>query len=320
MNPDSPKPGEIFTPQKSRPDLLTRVFFNSQELRAGWRLILYLLVVVILAVLLGQVVTQLWKSFSPGLTPGYVFVGDLVGIGAVFGGALVMSFIESRAPGVYGLPLRFAPLRRFLQGVLWGLAEAAVLVALISAWGGYSFGGFVVQGGAVVRWGVLWAVVFLAVGLFEEFGYRGYLQFTLSSGIGFWPAAVLLSAIFGGRHLSNPGEGWVGASGAGLIGLFYCLTLRRTGSLWFAVGAHAAFDWGETFLFSVPNSGLVANQGHLSNATLHGPAWLTGGTVGPEGSVFCFLTTGLMSVVFSWVYPAKRLEGQPAPASDATAH
>jgi hypothetical protein len=81
--------------------------------------------------------------------------------------------------------------------------------------------------------------------------------------------------------------------------------LHRTGNLWYAVGWHASFDWGETYLFSVPNSGTVM-QGHLSNSILHGPTWLTGGSVGPEGSVFCFVTMGLQLLIVAWLFPAKK--------------
>jgi membrane protease YdiL (CAAX protease family) len=85
--------------------------------------------------------------------------------------------------------------------------------------------------------------------------------------------------------------------------MFFCLTLRRTGNLWFAVGLHAAFDWGETFLFSVPDSGLVA-PGHLLNSSFHGAAWLTGGTVGPEGSVMAFVVIGISAAIFAVAFPA----------------
>ena len=90
-----------------------------------------------------------------------------------------------------------------------------------------------------------------------------------------------------------------------LAGLFWSFTLRRTGNLWFAVGMHAGFDFGETFLFSVPNSGLVM-PGHLSNAVLHGPAWLTGGTPGPEASVFDFAILIAFFFIFNVIYPATR--------------
>ena len=126
----------------------------------------------------------------------------------------------------------------------------------------------------------------------------------------------MLSAGFGAVHLGNPGEGWVGAAGVVLVGLFFCFTLRRTGNLWYAVGLHASFDWGETFLYSVPNSGVVM-QGHLSNSLLHGPKWLTGGTVGPEGSVFCFVTMGLQFLVVMLLFPKKKAVQPSASAAPA---
>src|SRR6266404_2425088 len=43
----------------------------------------------------------------------------------------------------------------------------------------------------------------------------------------------------------------------------------------------AALVYGETFIYSVPNSGFPS-YGHLLNSTLHRPQWLTGGSVGPE--------------------------------------
>jgi hypothetical protein len=107
--------------------------------------------------------------------------------------------------------------------------------------------------------------------------------------------------------LGNPGEGWVGAAGVVAIGLIFAFALRRTGNLWLCVGWHASFDFGETFLYSVPNSGIVFS-GHLSNASLHGAKWLTGGTVGPEGSVFSFLTMGIIAVAIHLLFPAKKTE------------
>jgi membrane protease YdiL (CAAX protease family) len=185
----------------------------------------------------------------------------------------------------------------------------AAMIALIRSFGGISFAGLALHGPAVWGYALLWGGSFIVVGLFEEFLFRGYAQFTLATGIGFWPSAIALSAGFGAIHLQNNGESRVGALSVFVIGMFFCLTLRRTGNLWFAVGLHAAFDWGETFLFSVPDSGLVA-PGHLLNTSLQGPVWLTGGSVGPEGSVMAFGVVALAAVAFALVYP-----GRVAPAS-----
>jgi hypothetical protein len=90
-----------------------------------------------------------------------------------------------------------------------------------------------------------------------------------------------------------------------VIGIFFCLTLRRTGTLWFAVGFHASWDWGESYLYSVPDSGGMS-PGHLLNSSFHGSRWLTGGSVGPEGSVMVFVVIALAWVVFNRVYPEVR--------------
>jgi len=102
-----------------------------------------------------------------------------------------------------------------------------------------------------------------------------------------------------------------------MIGLFFCLTLRRTGNLWFAVGLHMSWDWGETFLYSVPNSGLAA-PGHLLNPSFQGSVWLTGGTVGPEASIFVFVVMGLMWLLFHFLYPPKEKSVEAGIAPPAT--
>jgi hypothetical protein len=231
---------------------------------------------------------------------------QLVSEGSVVIAALVPAFvmgrIEKRPFSAYGLPGREAFGKLFWIGCLWGLVAITLLLVAIRGLHGFYFGHIVLHGVRVLKFAVFWAVFFLLVGFFEEFLLRGYSQFTLTQGIGFWPAAAILSAAFGALHLGNSGEAWIGVLSAGLIGFFFCLTLRRTGNLWFAVGFHQAFDWGETFLYSVPNSGTV-EPGHLLNSSFHGPIWLTGGSVGPEGSVFVFILIALLWVAFDRMYP-----------------
>ena len=251
---------------------------------------------------------------SPGLhssVPYGLMLGESFHLISAFGAAWVMSRLERRNFGEYGLPARAAFGKIFWLGALFGLAEISTVLGVISAFGDYRFGELAVHGSELWRWAILWGAVFLVVGFYEEFAFRGYIQFTLAQGVGFWPAAIMLSLIFGIMHAKNSGESWVGLAGVVVSGLFWCLTLRRTGSLWFAVGMHASFDFAETFLYSVPDSGMTF-PGHLSNATLHGPAWLTGGTVGPEGSVLDFLVLGIYFVVFPMLFPAKAKATQPA--------
>jgi membrane protease YdiL (CAAX protease family) len=306
--PEGATTREITEPQEV-PRSQVDFFIGKDGLRSGWRLLIYLLIVVGSSVAISFVMGKL-LHLQRGVPGVWAQLGqEVIGFAVAFGGAILMSRIERRPLGLYGLPGSEMFGSKFWLGFLFGLLEVTLLVGLISAFGGYSFGTLALPGNKILLWGLFHMVMFTFVGLFEEFLFRGYTQFTLGDGIGFWPAAVVLSLIFGGAHLGNPGEGGVGALSVVMIALLFCFTLKRTGNLWYAVGLHASFDWGETFLYSVPNSGTFM-EGHLSNAVLQaGPKWLTGGTVGPEGSVFCFLTMALQFLVVLWLFPAKK--GEP---------
>jgi len=159
-----------------------------------------------------------------------------------------MASIEGRRVDDYGLPRNQAFGKFFWVGAGWGLAAITFLLFVLRGAHVFYFGHVVLRGGRVLKFAVFWMVFFLLVALFEDFLTRGYLLFTLKQDLGFWPAAGLLSCAFGAIHLRNPGETPVGILAAAAIGFFFCFTLRRTGSLWFAVGFHAAWDWGQ-FLF-----------------------------------------------------------------------
>ncbi len=287
--------------------ILSKIFLNDKGVRSGWRLLLYATLVAGLGFGGLIVLQQLIHPTQGVFSLGYWFPYEVFGFIVVLGAALIMAQIEGRPPGVYGLPLSGAFGKLFWQGCLFGLVEVSALIGLIAAFGGYSFGDAALHGKELLRWGMLWAVLFVFVGLFEEFLFRGYTQYTLAESIGFWPAAIILSLLFGRVHLGNPGERWVGVLGVVMIGLIFAFALRRTGNLWLVVGWHASFDFGETFIYSVPNSGIVF-QGHLSNASLLGPNWLTGGSAGPEGSVFSFLTMGILAFAIHLLFPAKKME------------
>ena len=306
--PDSPST----SPAKAPPPegTLDRIFLNANGLRAGWRLLIYAGFVLGLGFAGGIAVQEFARPGLSRPSAGLFFPYEVLGFAAVLGAALIMARIEHRSPGVYGLPLGSAFGKLFWQGCLLGLIEVSALVGLIAAFGGYSFGSLALHGRELLRWGILWAVLFLFVGLFEEFLFRGYTLYTLADGIGFWPAAIILSLVFGRVHLSNNGENWAGVAGVLMIGLIFAFAVRRTGNLWLAVGWHASFDFGETFLYSVPNSGLVF-ENHLSNASLHGARWLTGGSVGPDGSVVSFVTMGILALVIHVLYPAKKENLKP---------
>jgi hypothetical protein len=222
-----------------------------------------------------------------------------------------MAKIEKRKLRHYGLPLKQALRQNFWTGCVWGFGAISVLLVVLRADHNFYYGVPELHGWSVLRYTSLWGIAFILVGLFEEFMLRGYAQFTLTTGLGFWPASLLLSLLFAALHRGNPGETIPGLFQVVLIGLFFCFTLWRTGTLWFAVGFHAAWDWGQSFFYGTPDSGLMA-KGHFLHSSFAGSKWLTGGTVGPEGSVLVAPLLMLLFVLFYFAFPKRAPYPDPA--------
>jgi hypothetical protein len=194
---------------------------------------------------------------------------------------------------------------QFWQGALLGFASISGLLVAMRAVGVFHFGSVALHGADVWKWAAVYALVFILVALREEFRARGYGLFTLSAGIGFWPAAIVSAAYFGYSHHGNSGEDWIGLFNAAAFGLLTCFLLRRSSNLWMPIGLHMAFDWGETYFYGVADSGQTT-PGHLLNSSSSGPAWLSGGTVGPEGSVLCtLLIVVLWLICAGWLREVK---------------
>jgi uncharacterized protein len=291
-------------PSAATPELLTftsrlkGLFWGPGGLRALWRFLIFVALVFGIRIPINRL---LHLTAITDFTARTLLVQDGVAFLIVLAASAIMGTFERRSLAVYGLPLQGAFGARFFEAILWGfVAECATMLTLYFT-GNVTFQGLDQRGPSALYFGALWAAAFLVVGFFEELLFRGYPQFTLASGIGFWPAAIVLSGLFWIGHMGNPGETWVGGLSTALVALLFCVSLRLTGNLWFAIGMHAAWDWAETYFFGVPDSGMPAN-GHLLNTTLSGNKWMTGGTVGPEGSVVELLVVsaviGLLFVRF----------------------
>jgi uncharacterized protein len=302
-NPPTSPPsqmGSSETPEPPPPSRGQKIFVGPQGLRAGWRFLIYLALGAVCFSAFGFIL-QSFPERRPGFNAWTTLAQEVATFLAALIPALILGKFENRSLLDYGLPRRSIFGRRFWEGMIWGIVSISLLMAALHGTSAFDYGKLVLHGYYLLKWAVFWAVYFLFVGLFEEFTFRGYTLATLTSGAGFWPAALFLSFLFGVIHLGNAGEQWVGGLAAGLIGLWLALTVRRTGDLWLAIGFHLSFDWGETFLYSVPNSGTVM-PGHLLSSHFRGPRWLTGGSVGPEGSVLIFVLIALLFVVFDRVH------------------
>ena len=296
----------------AQPSSLQSVFLGPNGLRAGWRLALYLLFMVALVWLVYEFrrhVMHVPAAPQQILIDPYREVWSRMRAFAVVAiPALILAFIERGKWGDYGLPLNRIFSRETLLGLLWGFGGLSLLMMCMRVLGVYHIDGLAIHGLEVWKFAAVWGLGFIFVALFEDFFLRGYMQYTLASGIGFWPAAIVLSAAFVALHLKNPGETIWGLTDIFLGGLFFCFALWRTGNLWFAVGLHAAWDWGLTFFYSVPDSGMMG-LGHLLNVRTSGPSWLTGGSAGPEGSAINLVFDILWFPLFALIYRNRKWVG-----------
>ena len=217
-------------------------------------------------------------------------------------GTWVVSRREKRPLAAYGMPPEQAFGARFWEGCVWGFVMLSLVLLVIRLTGHFQIDSVELSGAAILKYGLGWGLAFYAVAIGEEFIFRGYLLFIYTRGMKFWYAALILSLLFGAAHLGNPNENVFGILQVVVVGMVFCLTIRRTGTLWLAVGFHATWDWAQTFFYGTPDSGLLG-VGRLLNSSSVGPKWLTGGSAGPEGSIVAFLVLLLFALLIHLRFP-----------------
>lgn len=230
----------------------------------------------------------LLKMVTQG-TPGYFLGGLAVAVLAILIYLTVRRWIERRANDELPLALfgREVPL-----GLLIGAGLFTLMTGIVALLGGLSVE-------RVNGLGALWAMLAMAVtsGTIEEILFRGILLRHIEAMLGTWAALAITSALFGLAHLANPGASLFAAFAiameAGiLLGAAY-LWKRR---LWIPIGIHAAWNFTQGWVFSVPVSGGEVPNGLLVT-TRKGPEWLTGGAFGLEASVIAMLVATAAGLV-----------------------
>jgi membrane protease YdiL (CAAX protease family) len=309
-------PTEPLSP--ARPSALRKILVGKDGLRAGWSLLIFIVIFAAIAFCVRVIghrvhppVPKAANTPPEPASPSFLFIAESIPFLITVLVTWIMSKIERRAISVYGLG-DSRKLVHFLAGLAWGVICLSLLILTLVKLGPLVIDGRLLFGSDIVRYGAIWLVGFFLVGMLEEYLTRGYLQYTLTRGLaavyewafktrhskalGFWTAAVIFSILFGLGHGKNPGESPIGLLSAGLAAMVFCFSLWRTGSLWFAIGLHTSWDWGQSFLYGVADSGLMAEH-HLLATHPVGKPILSGGATGPEGSIFILPVLGLIALI-----------------------
>ncbi|HEY0306808.1 MAG TPA: CPBP family intramembrane glutamic endopeptidase [Acidobacteriaceae bacterium] len=286
-------------PQPPAPSTIHKIFLGPQGLRAGWSALIFVAVFAACATIVNLFMHFVVHHGQPHThTPPTVhgmLIAEIISVIFVVIATWVMARIEKRPFSAYGLAgTRRAPL--FTTGLCWGFAFISLLVGSLYFTHHISFDPSHAALLPALKYGAVWAIIFILVGFFEEMLLRGYLLWTIWRGIGFWWAAVILSFTFGALHGRNPEESPIGLVSAGAVGLVFCLSIWYTRSLWWAIGFHAAWNWGQTFFYGASDSGLPA-KGSFFVTHPQGSLLMSGGATGPEGSLLILPILLLISLV-----------------------
>lgn len=284
------------------------VFWGSDGLRAGWSALAFIAIVIFLGRIITLIVSRLiLHGHRPDpnapASPVRALMSEIVSMLLVLVASWIMARIEGRHLAVYGYAGR-SKLARFVAGGAWGFVALSLLVGTLWKTHLLAFDAGHMHGVAVWKYAAAWLAMFVVVAIFEESLLRGYLQYTLTRGIGFWWGALLMSILFGAIHGSNKGESPVGLFSAGAVGLVFCISLWYTGSLWWAIGFHATWDWAQSFFYGTPDSGMVV-RGHLLSEHPVGPLLWSGGPTGPEGSLYIVPLLLIMALAM-WLWWRRR--------------
>lgn len=221
------------------------------------------------------------------------------------------------ALGFCGLILCVAEIAvyRFLVGLFAKrrVSELAVKPALPETLAGIAVGAGLVSLPMLILWaGGHWQLVKvsiepgvglgIAMGLmscvWEELLFRGVMVRLFDRAWGPVWAITMSTVVFGGLHLMNPGMTGMGVvalalSGGPLLGAAYLWKHR----LWFPIGLHFGWNAMQGSFWGSIVSGTGEQRG-LLQGTFVGPEWITGGSVGVEGSfltaLVCLVATTLI--------------------------
>jgi membrane protease YdiL (CAAX protease family) len=346
LDPPTP-PASWPTPPPAPVSQPNTVFFGRFGLRAGYGIAIFIVVFLILftiASLFGVAATghlhdfvaaQAYAKAHPGTPPPqppFLPTLPIVSDGLTFLGLLGLCWFFSRGErrplNSYGIGKN--RLADILPGALWGLIMMSLLVFILHAAHLLVFDTQNLHGLAILTFGLKWLLAFLFVGFSEEYTFRGYVQFTLMRGvwglaeklsptstraIAFWISATILSIVFALAHTGNGGETFFGLVQVFLAGMVFAFALWRTGSLWWGIGFHMTWDWAQSFLFGVADSGNVS-IGRLFITHPQGKSILSGGPAGPEGSIFASIALLLtIAIIHLSTRPGVQPPIEPQPPS-----
>lgn len=297
---------------------LRSIFVNSaNNLRAGWRIVIFLILQMALSLSVG------------GFLRFYLGISGVVvqGIGyalLLFTTFVVLRVVDHRPLHSVGLPFHSRLGIELGQGALLSLLMISLVFVVQFVLGYVHLTPSGEGAGAIAVGFITTLFVFLWFGFGEELLFRGYFFQTLIEGSNRYVAIIVMSALFGGAHIANPNATVLGVLNTILAGVWFSLAYLKTRTLWFPTALHASWNFFQGYVYSFPVSGLKWGDRSLFALQQTGPEWVTGGAYGPEGGVLTtlvLLLAGLYILKSSSIRIGERvwlLQPQASPQIDSS--
>jgi uncharacterized protein len=292
-------------------NILKQVFIGADgKLRFFWRAAIFFCVARALLEFFWDRIEPIefrWLGIGFNLSAAFIGLDEFHGFLTALVPTAIFALYERRRVDSYGLPIN----RAFSSFTFEGIAAGALMVGAVGLGmillGGMHINGFAAGGAATALNALAWLGANIMIGISEEFWFRSYFQQTLWKSIGFWPASIVIALIFTGEHyFFKTGENIWDVINLMSFSLLISYSILRTGTLWFGVGLHIAFDYMQLFVIGTPN-GAEVPVGRLLDVSFNGPAWLTGGVLGTEASFLIY-----PAFVLLWLYVWWRYRDRPA--------
>ena len=285
------------------------IFINEfGRLRSGWRLAVFLLAYISLAVFFAETVNSILLRLQIGYSEdsllGFFVPVFIFAAFSIFIGWLCGKFLEGLPFRALGLWVTKNWLKDFCLGILFG-AGSIILAAIVAViFGGLTLNLNQMHGSSAI-WLTLASSLFIfAVGaISEEALFRGYMFQTLSRANLAWLAIAITSVFFASAHLGNKDANYVSTLNTALAGIWFGIAYLKTRTLWFPIGLHLAWNWVQGAVLGIPVSGITnLTTAPIFQVSNFGTNQITGGNYGIEGGIACTVAL-IISALAIWFAP-----------------
>jgi len=286
------------------------IFIDKEgRLMLAWRILLYLIAIIFIAATVPKlVVYPISTKFPLGTQLVSVLLSIIATLGITY---LFRKFIDKRDWAGMALPKPSGvTVRNLMLGFMIGTAMLLLVfgIEVMANWvrvvGTELDVSTVPQVAAYLTVGL---ISFFAVGFLEELMMRGYIFQNLGEKYTIGLAALINALLFGLMHSGNAGFSVTFLLSAMMLTLFLTISRLLTGSIWWAIGWHTAWNWWQTTVLGLSE----VNTPDYHHAFLHlsqkGPNLMVGIAPSIEGGLLIAVIISLAAMIAFTRLPSRKI-------------